>query len=65
MAEWKQCFRRPMHWIMLLEQINKIINGAFLKSSYQLASQVYQTTEKIQIFVLENRPVKTRTKSLR
>jgi hypothetical protein len=37
---------------MFLEQVNKMIKGAILKSSYQLASQVYQTTEKIHIFVL-------------
>ena len=52
MAKWKQCFRQPMHWITFLEQVNKIIKGAFFTSSYKLARQVYQTTEKIQIFVL-------------
>jgi hypothetical protein len=65
MAEWKQCFRRPMHWITFLEQVNKIIKWrAFLKSkSYELATQIYQTTEKIKIFALEKRAIKTRTKA--
>jgi hypothetical protein len=35
-----------MQWITFLEQANKTIKGATLKSSYQLASQIYQTTEK-------------------
>jgi hypothetical protein len=42
-----------MHWITFLEQVNKIIKGAFLTSSYQLAS--HQTIEKIKIFALEKK----------
>jgi ABC-type bacteriocin/lantibiotic exporter with double-glycine peptidase domain len=45
----------------VFEQVNKIIKGAFLKSSYQLA--IHQTTEKIKIFALEKRAIKTRTKA--
>jgi ABC-type bacteriocin/lantibiotic exporter with double-glycine peptidase domain len=50
-----------MHWITFLEQVNKIIKRAFLKSSYQLAT--HQTTEKIKIFALEKRAIKTRNKA--
>jgi hypothetical protein len=47
MAECKQSFRRPMHWITLLEQVNKIIKGAFLTCSYHWLARFIKQLEKI------------------